>query len=322
MKNINLLLLIITTAFSAKAQVWSGTTPGDIFYNSGNIGIGTASPSHLLHVKNGNMRIEFNSIYSYDPIMNFQNEGTGANISQDFLRWSGTLNKYWGTRFHRAATDGFKIQMAWPSPLGELSFADAIHITNHGVTSFFNSTHIDLSAKTGAGGRDAHFIKTSADNTVGIFLVERDGPESADGFAFWNKDLNTSIAKLGLISGYVESAAFGIGTKNPDPAFRLSVNGPIRAKEIKVETEWSDFVFSPNYSLRSLEEVENFISENQHLPNIPSADEVKNQGIFVGEMNAKLLEKIEELTLYLIEQNKRLNHQQREIEDLKAQLGK
>ncbi|WP_299246212.1 hypothetical protein [uncultured Aquimarina sp.] len=106
----------------------------------------------------------------------------------------------------------------------------------------------------------------------------------------------------------------GIGTSNPN-GWKLAVNGKIRAKEIKVETDWSDFVFYANYKLPTLLEVENHIKENGHLKDIPSAKEVAENGIFLGEMDSKLLQKIEELTLYTIQQ-------QKEIEKLKLQNKK
>ncbi|MCR9250200.1 MAG: hypothetical protein NXI20_07225 [bacterium] len=100
----------------------------------------------------------------------------------------------------------------------------------------------------------------------------------------------------------------GIGTMDVD-GYKLSVEGNVRATEVKVEaTPWPDYVFTPSYDLKSLDQVETFINENGHLPNIPSAQEVEeNKGIGLGEMNAKLLEKIEELTLHLIQQNKELS---------------
>ncbi|TKC56598.1 hypothetical protein FBD94_23075 [Pedobacter hiemivivus] len=95
----------------------------------------------------------------------------------------------------------------------------------------------------------------------------------------------------------------GIGTTTPKE--KLSVNGKIRAREVKVEnTNWPDYVFTQSYRLPPLQETEKHIKEKGHLPGIPSAAEVKANGIDLGEMNAKLLQKIEELTLHLIEQNK------------------
>lgn len=95
-----------------------------------------------------------------------------------------------------------------------------------------------------------------------------------------------------------------IGTANPTEM--LSVKGNIRAKEIKVEMQnWPDYVFAKSYPLLDLSEIEQFIARNGHLPGIPSAKAVKNDGVNLGEMNVKLLEKIEELTLHLIEMEKK-----------------
>lgn len=99
----------------------------------------------------------------------------------------------------------------------------------------------------------------------------------------------------------------GIGTTNTQ-GFRLAVSGNIVAEEIKValESDWPDYVFKDNYELPSLIEVEEFIEKNGHLIGIPSQAEVKASGILLGEMNANLLKKIEELTLYTIEQDKKI----------------
>lgn len=119
--------------------------------------------------------------------------------------------------------------------------------------------------------------------------------------------LAPSISQTGntLIAGKV-----GIQTNDPGN-YELAVNGEIRAKEVRVETGWSDFVFEKDYVLRSLKEVETFISDKKHLPEIPSSQEVALNGINVGSINSKLLQKIEELTLYIIQMNK-------EIEKLKV----
>lgn len=84
------------------------------------------------------------------------------------------------------------------------------------------------------------------------------------------------------------------------------VFGLLRAKEIKVETMGADFVFEKDYQLPTLEEVATHIKEKKHLPDVPSAKEMQENGISLGEMNAKLLQKIEELTLYIIAQEERI----------------
>lgn len=96
-----------------------------------------------------------------------------------------------------------------------------------------------------------------------------------------------------------------IGIADPKE-YKLAVNGNIRAHSIKVETQnWPDYVFNKDYKLLGLSEIEQFIVRNGHLPGIPSTKEVKNDGVNLGEMNVKLLEKIEELTLHLIEMEKK-----------------
>lgn len=119
----------------------------------------------------------------------------------------------------------------------------------------------------------------------------------------------------------------GIGTPliyNPRN-YKLAVNGFIGAKEIYVEntsTTWPDYVFSNDYNLPSLNEVEKFVNQNKHLPDVPSAAEVAEKGQAVGEMNAVLLKKVEELTLYIIEQNKRMDEQQRKIQELESKINR
>jgi hypothetical protein len=104
---------------------------------------------------------------------------------------------------------------------------------------------------------------------------------------------------------YLRRSNIGIGTKSP--AFKLDVNGTIRAKEIKVEAQTADFVFEPEYQLRSLDEVESFILDNKHLPDIPSAAAMEEKGVNLAEMNKLLLMKVEELTLYMIELRNEIN---------------
>ncbi|MBB6498237.1 hypothetical protein [Pedobacter cryoconitis] len=115
----------------------------------------------------------------------------------------------------------------------------------------------------------------------------------------------------------VIDGAGNVGMGMLSPAEKLSVNGSIRAKAIKVESQnWPDYVFDEDYKVNSLLEVEQFIKTNKHLPEMPSAKEVDANGIELGEMNKLLLKKIEELTLHLIDQQKTINKQGKQIEQL------
>lgn len=140
-----------------------------------------------------------------------------------------------------------------------------------------------------------------------------------------------AVHKSLLVLFNTEKVTIGTDQYDNDSNFILYVKKGIKAQQIKVETPaangWADYVFKKGYQLRSLEEVEKHISEKGHLPNIPSAQEVEKEGINLGEMDAKLLEKIEELTLYSIQQNKQLQEdrkilssQSEEIKELKAQV--
>jgi hypothetical protein len=111
----------------------------------------------------------------------------------------------------------------------------------------------------------------------------------------------------------------GIGTATPNE--KLSVNGKIRAHEIKVELSgWSDFVFAKDYALPTLQETEKHIKDKGHLPGIPSAAEVEKNGIELGDMNKKLLQKIEELTLYMIEKDKEVQKIKQDSENYRKRL--
>jgi hypothetical protein len=117
-------------------------------------------------------------------------------------------------------------------------------------------------------------------------------------------------------SSYLVSGNVGIGTT--DPKNKLDVNGTIHAREVKVDLlGWADFVFTPTYKLRPLSEVEQFIKTNGHLPEIPKAEDVQQNGVNLGEMQTMLLQKVEELTLYILEQRNLIEKQQKEIDELK-----
>ncbi|WP_282079634.1 tail fiber protein [Aquimarina algiphila] len=114
----------------------------------------------------------------------------------------------------------------------------------------------------------------------------------------------------------------GIGTKTPDS--KLTVKGKIHAEEVKIDLSVPapDYVFTKDYYLLTIEEVQQHIKENGHLPNVPSATEMETNGVELGLMNMKLLEKIEELTLYTINQEKKLQEQQKINKDLETRLTK
>jgi hypothetical protein len=158
-------------------------------------------------------------------------------------------------------------------------------IKNYVISVYDGSLDISMSSLTADGGVD--YPKVSAIQVNGV----------ANGN--WDRAGNN----ISYTDGNV-----GIGTVNPG-TYKLAVNGSIHARAVNVDLNgWADYVFEKDYRLPSLEEVERHIQEKGHLINIPSAMEVEANGIELGEMDRLLLEKIEELTLYILEQEKRISH--------------
>jgi hypothetical protein len=152
-------------------------------------------------------------------------------------------------------------------------------------------------------GGPAHSFKTAVDSSVNVY----------------GSTYNSSAYFIGGGNNYM-AGKLAIGTYNPG-SYKLAVEGTIGARKIKVtQGSWADFVFHPDYELPSLQEVERFIKANRHLPEIPSAREVESDGLDLGEMNKKLLQKIEEMTLYMIEMKKESAVQRAELEALKKEM--
>jgi hypothetical protein len=191
--------------------------------------------------------------------------------------------------------------------IGTLTPTYQLHVTS-GATGA--ATSITVEKITGAGGSqfvmaDLGFnsewrFKSAAG---GIFKI-RDQKHSSDVFI-----LEAAAASAPTALYLKSNGNFGIGTT--DPQAKLSVNGTgtfngkIKCTEVEVSLgAWPDHVFKTGYNLRSLSEVENFINLNKHLPDVPSEETVLANGASLGQMNAILLQKVEELTLYMIQLQK------------------
>lgn len=143
--------------------------------------------------------------------------------------------------------------------------------------------------------------------TVGNTATNRDG--SLTLFDNAQESKSVYVTKTGNV---------GIGLKNPTD--KLEVNGQIHARSVKIDVkDWADFVFEEGYDLPRLREIETYITQHGHLPNVPSTQEATQNGIELGEMQKLLLQKVEELTLYVIEQDKQIKALQTEIQDLKKE---
>ena len=117
------------------------------------------------------------------------------------------------------------------------------------------------------------------------------------------------------------SSDLRIGTTTQATGYSLSVNGKVACTEVLVDNlaNWPDYVFAEDYNLMSIEELEKSINENNHLPGVPSAAHIEENGLLLGDMQKKLMEKIEELTLYTIQQNKKVNALLERVESLEKE---
>lgn len=131
--------------------------------------------------------------------------------------------------------------------------------------------------------------------------------DAGDQFDFLGS--GTSRMSINLSNGNV-----GIGVASA--VYKLEVCGTIRAKEVRVETGWCDYVFEKDYKLKSIDELEQFVNDNKHLPGIKPAAEVEKEGLKVGEMNKAMMEKIEESALYIIELNNKIKLLENRIDEL------
>jgi len=160
--------------------------------------------------------------------------------------------------------------------------------------------HLSYDTSGNAGERAGIIFGTNNDTNNSMFWISSDaevGDRLNIGCGAGYNDSQSNITMLW--NGFL-----GIGTRSP--TCKLEVAGTIKAEEILVEAKTADFVFDENYKLRSLVETEKYIKANRHLPDIPSAEKFEKSGINLAEMNKLLLQKIEELTLYLVEQDKKL----------------
>ncbi len=127
---------------------------------------------------------------------------------------------------------------------------------------------------------------------------------SCSGESLWTQTGNNIYYDQGVVGINMDDTEFD----GFDTDFKLLVNGDVQAKRVKVSpTGWADFVFADDYELPTLKSVEAFISKNKHLPDMPSEREVLEQGVYLDNIDTKLLQKVEELTLYLIAQEKRID---------------
>jgi hypothetical protein len=161
-------------------------------------------------------------------------------------------------------------------------------------------------------GVTQHVIAQTSNTGIGYI-------DNTNTVGIWSSGSASSTPVISLTA----QETVGIGTNTPPAGFKLAVTGSALFTRVKVQevSAWPDYVFKKTYRLPTLSYTENFIKKYQHLPGVPSAAEVKQNGIDVSETQAILLKKIEELTLYIIEQNKKIEEQAERLELLEKKMS-
>jgi hypothetical protein len=288
---------------------------------TGNIGIGTSVPTHKLMISGGGLRWGAHAgandfAYSGHDANGLYIEQVGDGTSKDKIRiQSSRLNNFSSySQFFVDPDKGFYF----------LSSGNASHKVGIGTSTPQYQLHLNGNDPVIQLSSTASEPYAALRGNNDTWLFGYNGQQEAEDISIGTQDgsgQRTMTLAAGGISRMkiLANGNIGIGTLNPTE--KLAVNGNIRAKKIIIsQTGWPDYVFDSSYSLRTLSEVEKFITKNKHLPEIPSAKEVEEKGINVGDHQALLLKKIEELTLYLINLKKENEQQQKEIEKLKQKI--
>ncbi|WP_420552377.1 hypothetical protein [Tenacibaculum aiptasiae] len=320
-------------------NVWSKNT--NSVYTSDKVGIGTGNPEANLQIGSSttNGLIMLGGGKGYSSIGSTRSDGgliLGKNV---YTRYQdGTDNSvgrvgvtsgngFSGVKIgHNGLIDFFgKSGNVVADEVANTNQTSRVRITEDGKVGIGTTTPAEKLEVIGGVKATVFTVKGSSFTsrlTSNILQFSRDGFSYID-----NIKENGSIAIRTGGTGNVDllvkpDGKVGIGTIETGK-HRLAVEGSIGAREIKVEaTGWSDFVFENEYKLPTLKEVEDYIKEKGHLKDIPSEAEVLKNGFYLGEMDSKLLQKIEELTLYTIQQEKQLKEQAKNIKRLETLVEK
>ena len=297
---------------SNTVPVFTGTSTlgnSPISVSGGNVGVGTTSPNATLDINTGTAGASLPGLFIHGSdnhaIRMFSSLGAVNynNIvqlgDQGIIYSGGSGNGAFVIAPYAGATSGLRMDGSGKMGIGTTSPISTLTVLSSGSANNIENQLSGFQILSGTNVGTDYTMFMGVDPTNHLSYIQ-------------SVQWGTQVAPLTLNA---RGGNVGIGTTNPQ--YKLSVNGTIQAKEVLVNTGWADYVFQPDYRVTPLTEVAAFIKANHHLPNIPSESEVKESGVNLGDMQAKLLAKIEELTLQMIqldEKNRKLEKSVKQIQ--------
>lgn len=288
------------------AQTWtSGTNKLYVNPDTTKVGIGITSPSERLHINKGALKIG-NTSSQADRSINLLKFGDGNYIH--IGEWEANNMLSFKANKYNFTNGNVGIGITNPQYKLDINGKMFLHADATGYSYLHWNSHtlvMGTPAETYAVSKIA--LKPGGCNQDSLY-------SEIKMYTAYNTTNHVAKIKLNTMENcWINTPGYiGIGTEHPQN--KLDVRGAIRADEIYVNiATGADFVFNESYNLRPLSEVKAYVLENQHLPEIPSATEMQEKGVNINELQIQLLQKVEELTLYIIQQEQR-------IQELESQL--
>ncbi len=293
----------------------------NIFPDSGNVGVGTINPNTTFHIEKDNS----GWLQEIAGTAANKDEFVGVKVLSGY---AGETSKWVG--ISAIAESLYSNETGLGLYTGTNERVRVAHNGNVGIGLTVPNAPLHIRKNQSGWLQEIAGTAANKDEFVGIKVLSGYAGETSKwvGISAVAESLYSNETGLGLYTGTNERVRIahngnvGIGTITPDS--KLTVKGKIHAEEVKVDLSVPapDYVFKKDYDLLTIEEVQQHIKEHGHLPNVPSATEMETNGVELGVMNMKLLEKIEELTLYTITQETKLQEQRKINKTLEARLTK
>jgi hypothetical protein len=279
-------------------SLWSRLGVTDNIYNAGlgSVGIGMLPPSIY------RLSVDGDVFVTGDPATIRLSGQTGSTVGRMFFELPNNTHDYAITHFSNTLFISRK-------DVGGFSFMPDLVVNelgNVGISAIDPEVKLHVVGGTDVGNASGGFLQLGSSNSNNIGFDNNEIQARTNGV----------VSRLVLQNG---GGPLQVGAAVTPAGYAVSINGKVICEELKIQgsSNWPDYVFDPAYSLKSFDELRRYIKTNKHLPNIPAAAVIEKNGIDLGDMQKKLIEKIEELTLYVLQLEEQNRNMQAQINALK-----